>query len=575
MTRSDGNAEAFYDARPWLHSYGEGVGTELDTLPDRTLGALIRRSARTYEDKTAFTLCLDNGMHASLSFREVDHLSDQFAAWLRNDLGLQPGERVAVQMPNCLSYPVAAFGTLKAGLILVNMNPLYTAREMNQQLQDCGAAVLVLINLFADKLETALKNTGVRTVLLADIAEFFPWPKQTLIRLVLKLKRQLPGTAHPTQPFAEALRLGRSRLGGAPFPESELDGDALALLQYTGGTTGVPKGAMLSHSNLLANLAQTRQVAGPTIRKGEDVILTALPLYHIFAFTFNLMTFYMEGCRNILCPNPRPPSNLRKAFQQFQVTKFSGVNVLFHALCHEDWFRESVPPIDMTISGGTALHASVAQKWKELVGSELCEGYGLTEASPVVAANQPTGEIILGTIGVPLPGTDVRIVDDDGNCVPPGEPGELAVRGPQVFQGYWNRPEETAKCMRDDWFLTGDVATMDERGYLRIVDRKKDMIDVSGFNVYPNEVEEVLESHPDIAEAGVVGMPRKEGIGEVVYAYVVSRNAGLTEQEVIAFAREQLTGYKVPKRVVFRKDLPKTPVGKILRKNLRDPDPPT
>ncbi|MCC5856729.1 MAG: AMP-binding protein [Ectothiorhodospiraceae bacterium] len=566
------NNDAFYDDRPWLSSYGEGVAAELETLPDRSINELLRRSAREYADKTAFTLCLDNGMHASLNYREVDQFSDRFASWLRDELGLQPGERVAVQMPNCLSYPVAAFGILKAGLVLVNMNPLYTAREMNQQLRDSGASVLVLIDMFADKLEPALKETQVKTVLLAGIAEFFPWFKKTLIRLVLKLRRQLPSTSRPTVAFAEALDLGARRLDGKPFAEKALDTDTLALLQYTGGTTGVPKGAMLSHGNLLANLAQTRQVAGPTIRKGEDVILTALPLYHIFAFTFNLMTFYMEGCRNILCPNPRPPSNLRKAFEQFRVTKFSGVNVLFHALCHEDWFRKSVPPIDMTISGGTALHASVAQEWKELVGSELCEGYGLTEASPVVAANQPTGEIILGSIGVPLPGTDIRIVDDDGNTVPPGEPGELAVRGPQVFLGYWNRPDETAKTMRDGWLLTGDVATMDERGYLRIVDRKKDMIDVSGFAVFPNEIEEVLESHPDIAEAGVIGVPRKEGMGEFVRAYVVSRNPKLTEKEVIAHAQEQLTKYKVPKEVVFRSELPKTPVGKILRKDLRERD---
>lgn len=572
MTENEVSTGEFYDARPWLRSYGEGVGAELEALPDRNISELIRRSARQYADKTAFTLCLDNGMHASLNFREVDHLSDQFAAWLRDELGLQPGERVAVQMPNCLSYPVTAFGILKAGLVLVNMNPLYTAREMNQQLRDSGATVLVLIDLFADKLEAGLKDTQVKTVLLAGIGEFFPWLKKALIRLVLRLRRQLPATAQPTLAFAEALKLGARRLGGKPFPELDLDSDALALLQYTGGTTGVPKGAMLSHGNLLANLAQTQQVAGPTIRKGEDVILTALPLYHIFAFTFNLMTFYMDGCQNILCPSPRPPSNLRKAFEQFRVTKFSGVNVLFHALCHEDWFRKAVPPIDMTISGGTALHASVAREWKELVGSELCEGYGLTETSPVVAANQPTGEIILGTIGVPLPGTDVRIVDDEGQPVPPGEPGELAVRGPQVFLGYWNRPDETAKSMRDGWFLTGDVATMDERGYLRIVDRKKDMIDVSGFSVFPNEVEEVLESHPDIAEAGVVGAPREEGMGEFVRAYVVSRNPKLTEKEVIAHAREQLTSYKVPKQVIFRSELPKTPVGKILRKDLRETD---
>ncbi|MCP1674078.1 long-chain acyl-CoA synthetase [Natronocella acetinitrilica] len=561
-------AQAFYDSRPWLAHYGEGIDTELNALPDQTLVGLMQRACEQYRERVAFTICLDNGLHASYSYGDIDRLSDQFAAYLSEELKLRPGDRVAVQMPNCLAYPVAVFGILKAGLVLVNFNPLYTAREMNLQLKDCGARVLLLIDLFADKLGEGLRDTDVEHVLLASVATGFPWLKRTLIRTVLRLKKQIPTPTAQTQSLENALSQGANLLKAGRFSPVERATDDLAVLQYTGGTTGVAKGAMLSHGNLLANLAQIQQVAGPVIRPGNEVILTALPLYHIFAFSFNMMTFFMNGCRNVLCPSPRPPSNLRKAFETFPVTKFSGVNVLFHALCHEDWFRGKPPAIDMTISGGTALHASVAKEWKELVGSELCEGYGLSETSPVVSVNQPTGRIVLGSIGLPVPGTDVRIVNDEGAPVPQGEAGELAVRGPQVFSGYWNRDDETAQALRDGWFLTGDVATMDADGYIRIVDRKKDMIDVSGFNVYPNEVEEVLDGHPGVAEVAVIGVPGKNG-GETVRAYVVRKDPSLTEQALIAYGKEHLTNYKVPREVVFRDELPKTPVGKILRKDLR------
>ena len=568
MKQETQEAAAFYDSRPWLAHYAPDVAGELQPLADASLVEVIQRVCREHAARTAFTICLDNGLHASLTYAEVERLSDAFAAYLASELGLEPGERVAVQMPNCLAYPVAAFGILKAGLVLVNFNPLYTAREMQSQLRDSGARTLVLIDLFGDKLADALEGTEVRHVVLAGVAEGFPWLKRTLIRTVLRLKKQVPAPTANAGTFTDALTRGGDLLAGQAYTNAPAAPDDLAVLQYTGGTTGVAKGAMLSHANLLANMAQIQQIAGPVIRPGQETILTALPLYHIFAFSFNMMTFFLNGCHNILCPSPRPPSNLRKAFEKFPVTKFSGVNVLFHALCREEWFRSNPPRIDLTISGGTALHESVAEEWKALVGSELCEGYGLSETSPVVAVNQPTGRIVLGSIGLPVPGTDVRILDDQGQPVPAGEPGELAVRGPQVFTGYWNRPEESEQSLRDGYFLTGDVATMDEDGFLRIVDRKKDMIDVSGFNVYPNEVEEVLDSHPDVSEVAVIGVPA-EGGGEVVRAYVVRGNDGLTEQALIAYAREHLTSYKVPKEVVFRDELPKTPVGKILRKDLK------
>ncbi|WP_435104504.1 AMP-binding protein [Arhodomonas sp. AD133] len=559
------------DAQPWRNEYGEGVPTTFQPLPDANLAGLVRRSAREHGNATAFTVCLDNGMSADLSYDEVDQASDAFAAWLRDEAGIRDGDRVALQTPNCLAFPVCAFGIFKAAAVLVNVNPLYTAHEMNHQLRDSGARVLVIIDMFADKLTEALTQTGVERVVTLSVADFFPWVKGTLVRTVLKhLRREIPTPPMTVTPLAEAVARGRRsgralRLAGDPARSS----DDTAVLQYTGGTTGVAKGAELTHGNLMANVSQILALAGPVLNPGRDVVLTALPLYHIFAFTFNMMAFYATGCRNILCPSPRPPSNLRKAFERFEVTKFSAVNALFQGLLREEWFRARPPrSIDMSISGGTALHRSVAEEWRQVVGSPICEGYGLSETSPVVSVNPPAGEVRLGTIGIPVPGTEIRLVDEEDNDVAPGEAGELAVRGPQVMRGYWNRPEETAEAMRGGWFHTGDVARMDERGYLAIVDRKKDMIDVSGFNVYPNEVEDVLNTHPDVNEVAVVGIADAEG-NERVRAYVVSRDPALTEEAVIEWARRELTGYKVPKEVIFREELPKSPVGKILRKDLR------
>jgi len=570
MSDFQDNPEAFYASKPWLKEYGPGVPTEFQPLSDRNMPELIRRCAQKYGDKTAFTICLDSGMNASLTYGETDRYSDELAAYLRYELGLGKGDRVAVQMPNCLAYPVSAFGTLKAGCVLVNVNPLYTAREMNHQLKDSGARVLIIIDMFADKLEKALAGTQVEKVLLVGINAFFPAMKRALVSFVLKRVRKLiPRTTVAATRLAAALAAGRRHVGTLRSDPPGLAPGDTAVLQYTGGTTGVAKGAELTHDNLLSNISQIYATAGPILHEGKETVLTALPLYHIFAFTFNLMIFYVAGGRNILCPSPRPPSNLRKPFEQFRVTKFSAVNILFAGLLQEPWFRDSPPTsIDLSVAGGTALHRSVAEQWQQLVGSKIAEGYGLSETSPVVTLNPPQGEIRVGTIGVPAPGTDVRIVDERGNLLPPGRPGELQVQGPQVMHGYWHRPDETDKVLKDGWFSTGDMAVIDERGYITIVDRKKDMIDVSGFNVYPNEVEETLSAHPKIAEAAVVGVPQPEG-GEKVRAYVVSRDGNLTEDDVIRFARESLTAYKVPKEVVFRDDLPKTPVGKILRKDLR------
>ncbi len=562
------DAARVYDSKPWAGEYGVG-SVEFAPLPYRNLPEMIRAASREYATKPAFSICLDNGLNATIDYSEVDRYSDQFMAFLRHELGLQDGERVAIQMPNCLSFPIAAFGVLKANTVLVNMNPLYTADEMQKQLADSGASTLVIIDMFADKLADALQGTQVKHVITVSVANFFPTLKGLLIRTVLKLKKQVPACPVPAIDFMDALARGKRHLDSGKGAPAEASADDLAVLQYTGGTTGIAKGAQLTHNNLLANIAQIDSINGDRVKPGVETVLTALPLYHIFAFTFNMLVFYRLGGHNVLSPSPRPISNLRPCFEKFEITKFSGVNVLFKGLLGEEWFRNNPPKkLDMTISGGTALHAAVADEWQQVVGSQISEGYGLSETSPVLITNPPNGEVRLGTIGIPLPGTDIRIVDENDNPVPLGEPGELVARGPQVMKGYYNKPEENAVAMRGGWFHTGDIAVMDERGYFRIVDRKKDMIDVSGFNVFPNEVEDCLAKHPDIVEAAVIGVPNREG-GETVRAYVHSRNPNLSAEDVIAFARQHLTNYKVPKEVIFRGELPKTPVGKILRKELR------
>lgn len=563
------NPAAFYDARPWKKEYGPGISTELLPLPYQNLAEMVRQASVEYAAKTAFTICLDNGMTASLSYRQADELSDQFAAYLHHELKLQPGDRVAIQLPNCLSYPVAAFGIFKAGCVLVNVNPLYTASEMNHQLKDSGAKVLVIIDMFTDKLATALKGSDVEKVLSVSITEFFPTLQGILVRTVLKLKKQIPAPTAPVDSFSGALAAGKRHVRSSGPIRVERNREDLAVLQYTGGTTGVAKGAMLSNDNILSNLAQTITITGTANRPGEETVLTALPLYHIFAFTFNLLNFYYFGGHNILIPSPRPVSNLRKAFEKFDVTKTSAVNILFAGLLKEEWFRQNPPRnLDLAVSGGTALHAAIAEEWQRVVGGKILEGYGLSETSPTLSVNPTMGENRIGTIGIPMPSTDVRIVDEDGNPVPVGESGELIARGPQVFMGYWNRPKDTEEAMRNGWFHTGDIAMIDERGYLRIVDRKKDMIDVSGFNVFPNEVEDCIARIPSITEVAVIGIPLPDG-GERVRAYVVSTDPNLTPDDVIKHTRELLTPYKVPKEVIFRKELPKTPVGKVLRKDLR------
>ncbi len=557
---------------PWSAFYGPSVRTEIEAAQYRTIGDMVSAVSHLYKDQTAFTTCLPNGMNGSLTFEQVDEMSDGLAVYLREIAGLKQGDRVAVQMPNSLSFPVAVFAILKAGCVVVNVNPLYTAEEMAHQFADAQPQALIVVDIFADKLTRALKGHPVPNIIVTQVAEFFPAMPRGIVRLVQKhWDRTLAPITLPHIRLPDAIEAGRRQSTSGSIAvegyRGALSPDDVACLQYTGGTTGVAKGAMLTHGNLMMNMEQTLEMVSG-VEKGRETALTALPLYHIFAFTVNLLGFYSLGARNILIPNPRPLSNLKRAFENYPVSWMSGVNTLFNGLSNEVWFQDSPPKhLKFASAGGMALQSSVAQRWQEVTGKPVLEGYGLTESSPVITFN-PLGKMRAGSIGIPLPSTDLRCLDEDGNEVPQGEAGELAARGPQIMAGYWNKPDETAKTMRDGWLLTGDIGVMDENGYFSIVDRKKDMVLVSGFNVYPNEIEDCLTRHPGIVEAAVIGVPDGAS-GEAVKAFVVLGDSGLDEAAIRAYCKQHLTAYKVPKQVEIRDDLPKSNVGKILRKDLR------
>ncbi|CAM5762650.1 long-chain-fatty-acid--CoA ligase [Labrys miyagiensis] len=557
--------------KPWLASYSGEMKAHVEEVPYRLLGDIAVESARRTPNKTAFTCVMPNGMQGSLSYRDVDRLSDQFAAYLHAELRLPPGSRVAIQAPNGLAYPVVAFGVFKAGCTLVNVNPLYLGEEAAAVFADAGVSVLVVIDMFADRTAQALAAVPVKTVILVSAAELFPALPRTVIGLVQKhVGKEIPAPRFPHIRLGQAMALGRAKMvRGLRISDigGTLQPTAVACLQYTGGTTGVSKGAMLTHANLIMNVMQVLYFAGSKISR-DDAILTALPLYHIFAFTVNFLTFAARSAHVVMVPNPRPLTNLRKAFEKYPISFITGVNTLFNGLLNEAWFTTLPKPhLKICVAGGMALQQAVAERWLKIVGVPVGEGYGLTETSPVVCFN-PLGSGHNGSIGIPIPDTDAKCVDDDFNEVPPGMPGELAVRGAQVMAGYWRRPDETAKVMRGEWILTGDIATMDEAGYFRIVDRRKDMILVSGFNVFPNEVEDILVKMPGVKEAAVVGVP-DGAAGEAPKAFIVRMDDAVTAKSVRAHCRQHLTGYKVPKFVEFRDDLPKSSVGKILRKDLR------
>jgi long-chain acyl-CoA synthetase len=559
-------------ARPWTAFYGPHVRPEIHAASHRILPDLIGGVAETYRSAPAFTCVLPNGMNGTLSFAQVDEMSDALAIYLREVAGLQAGDRVALQMPNCLSFPVAAFAVFKAGCVLVNVNPLYTAEEMGKQFEDAEPHALIIVDMFADKIPQATRGHPIPNIVVTRVAEFLPAMPRGIVGLVQKYwdrSVQPIELAHIRLP--DAIAAGRARRAKDHVEVSdysaEVQPDDVAVLQYTGGTTGVSKGAMLSHANLILNMEQTFELV-EGLEKGREVALTALPLYHIFAFTVNLLGFWALGARNLLIPNPRPLSNIKRAFENYKITWMSGVNTLFNGLSNETWFLDTPPKhLKFASAGGMALQSAVAERWEAITGRPVIQGYGLTETSPVLTFN-PLGKSRAGSIGIPLPSTEVACLGEDGAPVQQGEPGEIAARGPQIMKGYWRRPEETAKVMRGEWFLTGDIGVMDPDGYIRIVDRKKDMVVVSGFNVYPNEIEDCLATHPGVLESAVIGIP-DEATGEAVKAFVVVRDKSLTEAQIRAHCKEHLTGYKIPKRVEFRDELPKSNVGKILRKDLR------
>ncbi len=538
-------------------------GPALEGLDDyASVMDVFHASVRRFADKPAFSC-----MGRTLSYAELDRLSSDFAAWLQHETDLEPGDRIAIQLPNLLQFPIAVFGALRAGLVIVNTNPLYTEREMQHQFTDSGAKAIVILANMADKLERVIARTEIRHVLVTQIGDIHGFPKRLLINAAVKyIKKMVPRYSLPeAADFRQALAKGH----GLGHREIVRQQDDVAALQYTGGTTGLAKGTMLTHSNLVANMLQSRAVISDVLGEGCETVIAPLPVYHIYTFTVNCLFMMETGNHTILIPNPRDIDAFIKLLKTTKYTGFVGLNTLFNALCNREDFRGlDFSSLKLTISGGMALTKPVAKRWEEVTGCPVAEGYGMTETSPVVSFNPPRA-IQLGTIGKPVPGTSVKVVDGDGEALPFGEAGELCVKGPQVMKGYWNRPDDTAVTLdTEGWIRTGDIAVLQDDGYIRIVDRKKDMIIVSGFNVYPNEIEDVVAGHPDVIEACAVGVP-DETNGEVIKLFVVSRNEALDAETLRQWCRQQLTGYKVPKLIEFRDELPKTNVGKVLRRELR------
>lgn len=553
--------------KPWLKSYPKSVPAEIGALPYSSIGDFLVAACKQFSAQPAFT-CMDK----SISYADVERLSAAFGAYLQSK-GLQKGARVALMMPNVLQYPVAMMAVLRAGYVVVNINPLYTPRELEHQLKDSGAQAIVILENFASTLQAVISRTAVKHVVVAAMGDMLGGLKGTIVNFVVRrVKKMVPAWSLPGHvKFNAAVKAG----GGVAFKPAKVAADDVAFLQYTGGTTGVSKGATLLHSNVLANVVQNAQWMEDAYtikpKPAHPNFICALPLYHIFALTVNALMGMQQGARNVLIPNPRDIPGFVKELQKYPIHIFPGLNTLFNALLNNEDFRKlDFKPLVLTLGGGMAVQKGVAERWKALTGCPVTEGYGLSETSPVATANKFSASDFTGTIGLPLPSTEIAIRDDDGNNLPLGEVGEICIRGPQVMAGYWNRPDETAKVMtKDGYFKSGDMGFMDERGYTKIVDRKKDMILVSGFNVYPNELEEVVAMHPGVLEVAAIGVP-DEHSGEVPKLFVVRKDPALTAETLTAYCRENLTGYKRPKYIEFRTELPKTPVGKILRRALRE-----
>lgn len=564
MQLMEQNKELASVERIWLKSYPPGIPAEINPDAYPSVVEVILQSCQRYQNRPAFY-----NMGVSLSFRDLDHLSRDFAAYLQQVLHLKKGDRLAIMLPNILQYPVAMLGALRAGLAVVNVNPLYTADELAYQVNNAGAKVIVALTNFAATVQKALpRMTSLEQVIITNIGDCFPLMKAWITHLVLKyVYKKIPNWHIPQAVmFKQAMAKGKQ----LSFVEVPITNQDIAFLQYTGGTTGVSKGAVLTHRNIVANLQQADAWFKSLVQGGQEIIITALPLYHIFSLTANCLFFSKIGGLNVLITNPRDIPRMIKDMSHFKFTAMSGVNTLFNGLLkHPDFARLDFSRLSLTLGGGMAVQRVVAERWQQVTGAPLLEAYGLTETSPCVTINPCNLKSYNGTIGLPVPSTDVTILDDQMHPVPLNESGELAIKGPQVMQGYWQNPAETAKVFTPDgWLLTGDIASMDASGFIRILERKKDMILVSGFNVYPNEVEDVIARMPGVRECAVIGV-HDENSGETVKAFIVKDNPKLTAPEIIQYCREHLTPYKVPKQVEFREELPKSNVGKILRRALK------
>lgn len=547
--------------RPWFDHYEKGVPNEITESLFHSLPQLFDEALKKYPRKVAFS-----NMGAVITFAQLDELSANFAGYLMDELGLQKGDRIALQMPNLLQYPICVIGALRAGLVVVNTNPLYTSREMEHQFADSGIKAIVILSNFASKLEEILpKLPDLKHIIISQIGDMLGGFKGTITNLVVKhVKKMVPKYIIANTINYQKTIAKRNIKPGYP----NLEKDDIAFLQYTGGTTGISKGAVLTHGNLLANATQHKIWLKSLLVEGEEVVVTPLPLYHIFAMTVNFITFFMMGAENVLITNPRDMPAFLKEMSKKPPTLFTGVNTLFISMMnHPDFAKVDFSTLKLSIGGGMAVLKPVAEKWKKLTHVLLMEGYGLTECSPVVCIHPFDGKERVGTIGTPLPSTDVIICDEAGNELPPNTDGELCVKGPQVMKGYWNNQKETKEVFFGDYLRTGDIAKMDENGFFYIVDRKKEMINVSGFNVYPKEIEDVIAQHPKVLEVGVKGVP-DEKTTEAPMAFIIKKDSSLTEDEIRDFCKNELTSYKVPRQIVFRDELPKTNVGKILRKDL-------
>ncbi len=551
--------------KPWFKNYPADVAKEIDAAPYDSLLEMFENAVREHPDRPAYI-----NMGQVLTFRKLEERSRAFAAYLQNEFKLERGDRVALMMPNLLQYPIALFGVLRAGMVVVNVNPLYTPRELEHQLQDSGAKAIVVVSNFASTLEQVVFNTDVKHVILTRMGDQLSFGKRTLVNFVVKyIKKLVPKYKLPhAVTFREVLSIGKHRQYVRPVVESK----DLAFLQYTGGTTGVAKGAMLSHGNMVANVAQGRWVAEPFIgdRRRERMAVIPLPLYHVFALSINALLFIELGITSLLITNPRDINGFVKELKKYPIVAFTGVNTLYNALLNNENFKEvDFSSLKLSVAGGMAVQQAVASRWHELTGINIIEGYGMTECSPLIAASNILMDTHDGSIGAPMPNTDIKIIKDDGTEAAIGEAGELWVKGPQVMQGYWQRPEATAEVLQDGWLATGDIVVMNEEYILRIVDRKKDMILVSGFNVYPNEIEDVVMLNYKVSEVVAIGVPN-EVSGETIKIFVVKKDDSLTKEELRQHCKQYLTGYKVPKEIEFRDELPKSNVGKILRRVVRD-----